>query len=344
MAPGVAARWGRADRCNSEVLGLAATEPVQPVREETWFDLASLTKPLVTGVLTILAFRDGELTPGTPVGEVLRETRGTSVADVTVAQLLTHSSGLPAWLPLYCLARGRVEEIPKCLGKIALEYSPGTQVVYSCVGFITLGLILSRVSGQGLDALFAERVLTPMNLIGDLGYCPDPSVHTISGGASEPRVETEAVLALGLDPAWIPATGHGLPDDGNARFLGGVSGNAGLFGTARGVFRIAREFLAPGGGVLDPSEVDAATISHTPGLLQTRGYAWQLATSPGCSAGPALSDRAFGHNGFTGVSVWVDPVLNAVFVLLTNRNHPGQRQMDLHPFRRRFHTLASRLL
>jgi CubicO group peptidase (beta-lactamase class C family) len=266
------------------------------------------------------------------------------MADITVSQLLTHTSGLPAWLPLYCLAEGRAEDVPKRLGEIVLGYSPGTRVVYSCLGFITLGLMLSRVSGQRLDALFTDQVLLPMNLAGELGYCPDPSIHALSGGAVEPRVETGAVLALGLDPTWIPPTGHGLPDDGNARFLGGVSGNAGLFGTANGVFRIAQEFLAPDPAILAPGEAEAATRSHTPGLEQARGYGWQLATSPGCSAGSALSDRAFGHNGFTGVSVWVDPLQRAVFVLLTNRNHPSQRQMDLHPFRRRFHARASQAL
>ena len=344
VAPGIAAQWGRGDRSTIEVLGRATTEPFRAVAKETWFDLASLTKPLVTGVLTVLAFRDGELSPETPVGEVLRETSGGPIAEVTVSQLLTHTSGLPAWLPLYCLAKGRAEDVPKRLGEVALDYPPGTQVVYSCVGFITLGLMLSRLSDQGLDTLFAQQVLIPMSLNDDLGFCPDPSLRNLSGGAAEPRVETEAVQALGLDPSWIPATGCGLPDDGNARFFGGVAGNAGLFGTARGIFEIAQELLPSGGAILTPDEVEAATTSHTPGLQQARGYGWQLATSPGCSAGPALTDRAFGHNGFTGVSLWVDPVQRAIFVLLTNRNHPSQRQMDLHPFRRRFHALASQAL
>ena len=344
FAPGIVAKWGRGDPSTTEALGHAAVAPAMAVTEDTWFDLASLTKPLATGVLSILAFRSGELTPETSVGEVLRETHGTPIADVTVSQLLTHTSGLPAWLPLYCLAEGRTRDVPQRLGEIGLEYAPGTKVVYSCIGYVTLGLMLSRVSGQKLDALFSELVLAPMNLLGELGFRPDPSVHPLSGGAAEPRVELAAVSDIGLDPAWIPATGLGLPDDGNARFLGGISGNAGLFGTARGVFRVTREFLTPGGTILAPNEANDATSCHTPGLQQARGFGWQLAASPGCSAGPALSERAFGHTGFTGVSVWADPTQSGVFVLLSNRNHPSQRQVDLHPLRRRFHALASQSL
>jgi CubicO group peptidase (beta-lactamase class C family) len=129
-------------------------------------------------------------------------------------------------------------------------------------------------------------------------------------------------------------------DDGNARGLGGAAGNAGLFGTAAAVARLAAEYL-PGGGVLLTAEEAAfATACRTEGLEQARGLGWQLAASPGCSAGPSLAAEAFGHTGFSGVSVWVDPSSRAALVLLGNRLHPGGRTADLHPMRRRYHTLA----
>jgi len=132
------------------------------------------------------------------------------------------------------------------------------------------------------------------------------------------------------------------PDDGNARFLGGVAGNAGLFGSARGVSLLAAEYLPGGGRLLTSEEAELATTSATGGLEQERGFGWQLASTSGCSAGAGLSPRSFGHTGFTGVSVWADPSTRGVFVLLTNRNHPEQREIDLHPLRRRFHVLAGR--
>jgi CubicO group peptidase (beta-lactamase class C family) len=133
-------------------------------------------------------------------------------------------------------------------------------------------------------------------------------------------------------------------DDGNARGLGGVAGNAGLFGTAAAVARLASEYLPGGGELLTAEEAALATRSHTRGLGQERGLGWQLAATPGCSAGPALPPEAFGHTGFAGTSVWVDPGARTAFVLLANRLHPGGRTPDLHPLRRRFHCLASRTL
>ncbi len=132
---------------------------------------------------------------------------------------------------------------------------------------------------------------------------------------------------------------QGEPDDGNSRFFGGVAGNAGLFGTARGVLALAWTYLGAG-EFLDRGGDRTATADHTPGLEAARGLAWQLATSPGCSAGSALDPTAFGHTGFTGTSLWVDPTRGMAMTLLANRVHPGHRPTDLHPLRRRFHQLV----
>ena len=340
VAPAAVAEWGRVGgETRIEVVGTARQVPVrETASDRTWFDLASLTKPLVTTTLAMIAFRKGELALETTVGEVLGELRDADVGDLDIGHLLTHTSGLPAWLPLYCLAEGDPGRLVEGLCSLRLVETPGNRVVYSCVGFVILGMMLERTFGSDLASVFRHEVTGKLGIDDELGFCPDPETHSLSGGAASPVVESRLVSQLGSDPRWIPPMAPGLPDDGNARFLGGTAGNAGLFGTAAGVVGLAKEFL--GGTLFDREEIDMATTLRTKGLEQARGLGWQIASSPGCSAGPALSPGSFGHTGFTGVSVWIDPEIEGVFVLLTNRNHPGQRENDLHPFRRRFHTLA----
>ena len=343
-APGIVAMWGaRGAGFSCEAFGLARVRPSRAaVTVETWFDLASLTKPLVTTTLTLLAFRSGALRPATRVGDVLTGARASALGDLEVQDLLTHSSGLPAWLPIYALAKGDPGAAQRCLVSVPLESPPGESVIYSCLGFVVLGLMLSEVAGEGLDSLFRREVSSALHLEDELGFHPDPETHSISGCARNPTAERRLVRAEKGDSTLISNPAIAKPDDGNARFFGGVAGNAGLFGTARGVAMLASEFLPGGGSLLSAAEAEEATRSRTPGLEQERGWGWQIAASPGCSAGESVSDRAFGHTGYTGVSVWCDPVTDGVYVLLTNRNHPAQRENDLHPLRRRFHAIASR--
>ncbi len=341
-APGAVAGWGRPPT-DVEFLaqGSASLFPEsRAATESTWFDLASLTKPLVTATLCLLGFRSGELTPETPVGEVLGEVRGTPPAALRVRQLLTHTSGLPAWLPLYALCEGRVELLATHLRDVSLVAPPGSRVVYSCVGYVVLGLMLERVSDQDLATLFRKLVLDELGLGSNLDFRPDPRHVCPAAGAMQPVVESRLSRDAGFDPVFIPPCAPGLPDDGNARFLGGAAGNAGLFGTARGVLALASEYLPGGGRLLTESEVTMATSNYTPGMEQARGLGWQLAASPGCSAGSSLPGGAFGHTGFTGVSTWFDPIRREGAVLLANRLHPGGREPDLHPLRRRFHTMV----
>jgi CubicO group peptidase (beta-lactamase class C family) len=208
------------------------------------------------------------------------------------------------------------------------------------VGYVILGLMLERAWAQDLETLFSNEVLAALDLEEELGFHPDTASGRVAGGADRAAAEETLVRDAGFDPRWIPAAGIGLPDDGNARFLGGPAGNAGLFGTARGVLSLACEYLPGGGGLLTDGESSLATTNHTPELEQARGFGWQLAATPGCSAGPALPDQAFGHVGFTGVSVWFDPSKGIACGLFTNRTHPGHREGDLHPLRRRFNLLA----
>jgi len=311
-------------------------------RPDVWYDLASLTKPLAVTTLVLTEVRDGGLAMDTAAGEVLSELRSAPIGAATVQQLLTHTSGLPAWRPLYALDPDP-EAVLEVIAALELEAEPGARVLYSCLDFVLIGRLLERLSGTTLDALFDTTVAAPLDLQRELGFCAAGRGVRIAGGAARPAAEIDLVTSLGLDPGTIPGWEPGDPDDGNARLLHDVAGNAGLFGTARGVWSLAREYL-PGGRLLSAAEIRLATTVASSGAGDARALGWQIATAPGCSAGRALSARSFGHTGFTGTSVWVDPKRDAVFVLLTNRHHPGHRGIALHPLRRTFHSLAARSL
>jgi CubicO group peptidase (beta-lactamase class C family) len=142
--------------------------------------------------------------------------------------------------------------------------------------------------------------------------------------------------------AWRTGVIRGEVHDNNAHTLGGIAGNAGLFGTARAVGRLASLFL-PGGPLLGEEERSLFGHNFTRGLEQDRAVGFQLATSPGSSAGSGIGARGFGHTGFTGTSLWIDPEPRRVVALLTNRVHPRFRDLDMNAVRREFHALAAAL-
>lgn len=338
LAPGFVALWGRPDAPQRVAWGWRGLGAGQ-VTPGVWFDLASLTKPLVTTTLVLLARRQG-MGLHDPLVRFLPELSGSHWSSVTVFQCLTHTAGFPAWAPLYTGGEPSRESYLRALAAIAPVHAPGTEVVYSCLGFLALGLALERVGGAPLSELFRREVLLPLGLSEELGFCP-PLWRPVALGEKLFFVEEKLCRQRGLSAGPPPLLASSWScDDGNARGLGGVAGNAGLFGTVFGVFRLAQEYLPGFGRLLQAEEAALATKNHTPGMAQARGLGWQLATTAGCSAGSALSAASFGHTGFTGTSVWVDPERQAVFVLLGNRLHPGGRTPDLHPLRRRFHLLA----
>ncbi len=326
------------DATRVAIAGCARLRPrAEAVSASHWFDLASLTKPLVTAALVLIARRRGLLDLSCRLGDLFEGTGG--IGHATILELLTHTSGLPAWLPLATLAEGDPSRALERLLQVKLVAPPGRSVVYSCAGFVVLGAAVERCLGTDLASAFTCEIAHPLGLTGQLGFRPGPGTHELVGGATDTTWERRLAAGLGLGGDRIPDPAPGLPDDGNARFLGGAAGNAGLFGTAAGVLGLASVWLEPG-RLLEGDEIELATRNHTPGLEQARGLGWQLAASRGCSAGPALAGTAYGHTGFTGTSVWVDPSQHAVLVLLGNRHHPNPRPVDLHPLRRRFHSLA----
>ncbi len=308
----------------------------------TLYDLASLTKPLAGALLTALLESDGIFGFDDPLSCHLPEwSPRDATARVTLLDLLTHRSGLPAWYPLYVHAADR----PSCLAWLSrqpLERPPRSRVVYSDPGYILLGLVLERVAGARLDRLFAERVTRPLGLA-DLMFRPGEALRPRVAATEAGNAKERLLAGAEADHynGWRREVAWGEPHDLNARLLEGVSAHAGLFGTARAVLAVAREFLGCGSGLLRDRTQALFGTSLTAGLGQDRSLGFLLATEPGSSAGGAISRASFGHTGFTGTSLWIDPDARRVYVLLTNRVHPEFKEIDMNAIRRGFHDLAA---
>lgn len=329
----------------ADALGDAVREPdARPATPETIYDLASLTKPLVTGLLAALRVERGELELDGKVSRHLEEFDTDEKRSITLRHLLTHTSGLPAWRPLYLLTKGGPGRVLETIAAEQLEQEPGARVVYSDLGFITLGLILQRVTGSTLAELARREIFEPLGLARTF-FNPSKSLQNEvaaceSGGNAYERgvCEMEGREVFG---EWRTRTIWGEVHDGNAYFLGGAAGHAGLFSTARETLRIAEQFLPRTTRLLSPDTCALFRTNMTEGLNEARSFAWQLAATPESTAGPRLPPEAFGHLGFTGTSCWTDPAREYTFILLTNRTHASALPfVNINSVRRRFHTLA----
>jgi serine-type D-Ala-D-Ala carboxypeptidase len=306
------------------VAGHAALEPERKeVTAQTLFDLASLTKPLCVG--GIFATEAGRLPLDAPPGRFLPEWKKTRFEGITLEHLLTHSSGLPAWYPFYARGEGAVA-YRRTLSELEPEAPPGRRVIYGDPNFLLLTQVLEECFASPLDRIFVELVATPAR--STARFLPPPGAATAATEKGD-RFERAMTEARGLAYAHFrEGVVWGQVHDGNAFRRGGVSGNAGLFGTARDVWDLARRWLEPGW--------IAASADRTPSLLEARGLAWQGWRGAG-SAVSGMSPRAFGHTGFTGTSLWIDPDAELIAILLTNRIHPEVREIPFNQVRQRFH-------
>jgi len=315
--------WGGA-------FGALSPEPDAPLAtSETVYDLASLTKPIATTTACMWLVQRGQLALHSTIAEWLPRWRGKDREHATVGDLLSHSAGLTAHLPLYRDCTGR-QEFEATICMLPLEYTPGSRAVYSDLGFMLLAFVLETVSGHTLDSLFQH--IFPMPGPGGLHFRPKP-------------VDRARFAPTGLD-RWRGRVLQGEVHDRNAWALGGVAGHAGLFGTAAAVGRFARMFLnALGGGAdlgIDPAVVRRfSERSAVPGSSRALGWDTMLPTS---SCGSRMSPRALGHTGFTGTSLWLDPAQQAYFVLLTNRVHPDDHDEEILKIRPQFHDSACEAL
>ena len=335
----------------ADALGDAVREPENHAATlETIYDLASLTKPLITGLLCGRLVELGELTLDSSISNYLLEFDRPDKSHITIRELLTHTSGLPAWRPLHLLAQGRPEGTLSAIANTPLDFKSGESVIYSDLGFIVLGYLLERLTGKRLDRLAAEEIFAPLNLSRTFFNPPAALKRQIAASENGAGYEREMcakqfpemVGGLAADShAWRDGLIWGEVHDGNAHFLGGIAGHAGLFSDAGETFQLANQFLAGQTRILKPATGALFNTDLTPGGDGARSFAWQLASSPESSAGPSLPPDAFGHTGFTGTSCWIDPHLERVFILLTNRTHARALPFaNINPVRRAFHTFA----
>lgn len=318
----VSALIGSAEKVENESFAgrVRAEAPGRPDRQ-TLFDLASLTKPMMA-TLALLLEREGRLSLEQTLGEVWSQA-SSPVARRTLADLLRHRAGFRSWAPLYELCE-RPQQVEDVL--IGGSLLTGEPEVYSDLGYILWGLAAEALVGRPLTELAAA--LKPLHEPAPLVAKPSPELDVAECRLDTSReVELAAEQGIELELRSRPAPGE--PQDGNARFLGGLGGHAGLFSTARAVWGVAREWLRP--TVLSAAAVDEALTGRGPFLL-----GWRRPRADG-GDGEALGPRCFGHTGFTGGSVWIDPAKGRIVVLLAHR---AAVTAELDPWRRQLHELA----
>lgn len=322
VAPGAAVAVGRRGRLvHIRGYGRVDTDstsaPVHP--DSTLFDLASLTKVVATTTAAMILEEEGHLDLDRPVREHLTGLGDPAKAAITPRLLLVHRAGLEAFAPLYHDHRGRAQYL-EAIDRRPLTSAPGERTVYSDWDFILLQLLVERLSGVGLDRLTAERVFEPLGMT-ETRFNPGPEVRH--------RVAPTEIQE------WRGGKVHGEVHDENAWAIGGVAGHAGLFSTARDLAVFAQMLLNGGeyGGtrILRPATIARWTARQ--GLSSSRALGWDT-PSPGSSAGRYFSPRSFGHTGFTGTSIWMDPERDLFVVLLTNRVNPTRENHRIAQLRR----------
>ncbi len=328
----------------ADALGDAVRIPEKhPATLETIYDLASLTKPLVTGLLCAQLVEAGTLSLDQPVANYLTEFDRADKNSITIRQLLTHTSGSPAWRPLYLLTSDKTSAL-SAIANEPLEYQTGQRVVYSDLGFIALGFLIQRLMNVPLPDLAQRQIFEPLKLQRTF-FNPKRAMQTgvaacESGNAYE-RDMCERDFANRAYSKWRSDVVWGEVHDGNAYFLGGAAGHAGLFSTAAETLNLASQFIPEQSKLLSPQTCELFRQNMTEGLNEARSFAWQLAATKDSTAGPAMPPDAFGHTGFTGTSCWIDSATQRVFILLTNRTHNRSLPFaNINAVRREFHSLA----
>ena len=348
-----------------EAFGVAAEAPdARPMALETVFDLASLTKPLVGTTVALAMVDRGVLSLDEEVTTYLPELARLHGEGVTFRRLLTHTSGLPGWRPVYVWARDK-PGVLETIDRLGLVTAPGTRFEYSDLGFITLGLALERAADTPLDELALQLVFSVLGLE-DTGYrLSDPAesfAATERGNAFERRMAEWAGLHF---DGWREDFHPGEVNDGNTHYgLGGVSAHAGLFANAYDLGVLGEMWRGQGEWqsrrVLSEGVVKLATSEQTADG-SARGLGWQLMRPRGPAldelsradagffpptrspwtprpSGELLSSTAYGHTGFTGTSLWIDPARELVAVLVANATHPEvDLDKPINALRAKFH-------
>ena len=330
MPGGVVCVYRNGARVLLESFGLQDT--ARPVTTKTIYDLASLTKPMATASSIVTLVEQGRLVLGASLGNLLGESVPEHLANISIAHLLTHTSGLSAWTACYNNGFGLDAAVGAIFALPAPTAAPGARYEYSCLNFILLAKILLTLTGQTVQAFAKENIFTPLGL-GSLTFHPVANLDRVAPTISRegPNKDTELT---------------GIVHDGNARGIemqtGDVSGNAGLFGTAGDVaafgeaIRTSQLFAAPTTERILRSQIHPSVGGHS---LLFFAHPNGL-----CPSGDLFSDRAVGHSGYTGTVLLIEPTYNLTIALLTNAVY-GEGKTSFLILRRKFmNALAASLV
>jgi beta-N-acetylhexosaminidase len=308
------------------------------VTPDTIYDVASLTKPVVTTTLIAMEVEAGRLSLDIPIAAYVPEWEAAPSLDwqnwrklVTLRHLLTHTSGFPNTVEYFRYLKSKSEIIARVIAE-PLIHEPGTRWDYSDVGFILLGHILERTSGQTLDAMAANRIFSPLDMKNTM-FVPASGLHA-------------RIAPTGNDLRLRKRVLRGEVHDENAAVMGGVAGHAGLFSTA-GDLSVFCQMMLNGGIYAHRRLLQRATVAEftaaQPISDNARTLGWVVPTEPSAS-GKYFSAHSFGHAGFTGTSIWCDPVNDLFVVLLTNRVHPNRTGNKIQEVRPALHDLVGEAL
>jgi len=317
--------------------------PASPtVAPDSIFDLASVTKVVATTAMAMILYERGLLDLEAAVTAIVPEFSADdpSRGEVTLRQLLAHSSGLPAYEKLYLQAKTRAELLHAAFAS-ELSAAPGTRAKYSDIGFIILGAALERLADESLDAFCQREIFGPLAMAHTTFNPPKSWRESIPPTANECGADTLVRATVG--PATKPASStfrgrviQGEVQDENASVLGGVAGHAGLFSTAEDLARFAHSMLNGGYPVLRANTVQLFTRRESSPAGTSRALGWDTPSAPSQS-GKYFSPRSFGHLGYTGTSLWIDPDHQLSITLLTNRTWPNCQKQAIKQVRPAFH-------
>jgi len=328
-----------------------------PVEPATLFDLASLTKVVATTTMSMLLYERGLLDLDAPVAAIVPEfisaspetKRDLRRREVTLRMLLAHSSGLPAYERLFVKARTRDELLHAALAR-SLATDPGQRAEYSDIGFIILGVALERLASESLDGFCQREVFGPLGMTSTTYNPPPEQRKNIPPTANEcgantplrekpesqPYAGGKQNLALSQSRTFRGRIIQGEVHDENASVLGGIAGHAGLFATAEDVARFAHCILSGGPPILRPETVALCTRRESSPEGTSRALGWDT-PSPPSQSGKYFSSSSFGHLGYTGTSLWIDPQRQLSITLLTNRTWPDCANNVIKQLRPNFH-------
>jgi CubicO group peptidase (beta-lactamase class C family) len=298
------------------------------VTNSTIFDLASLTKVVATTAMAMILYERGLLDLEAPVAAIVPEFADPEFTDndqhrrgITLRMLLTHTSGLPAYEKLFLRAKSR-EGLLQAAFTTPLTAAPGTRAEYSDIGFIVLGVVLERLADESLDAFGQREIFGPLGMTRTTFNPTAAWKNTIPPTADDRAVRHRVI--------------QGEVQDENASVLGGVAGHAGLFSTAEDLAIFAHAMLNTGQPILRSTTVDLFTRRESAPEGTSRVLGWDTPSSPSQS-GKYFSPRSFGHLGYTGTSLWIDPERQLSIALLTNRTWPDCQNQAIKKVRPAFH-------